>query len=634
MARLYDTGIFSANATDGSIGVGYKLYFYITGTTTPKNTYPTRADAIAGTNANANPVVAAADGRWNPIWLTSGDYKVILKDFDDVTLETRDPADSGLDNVAHIDFTQSGSTVSRTLQSKLGEFVSVKDFGALGDGSTDDLSAIDDAVASGAPLLWPAGTYRITGTITCTTDQVWIATGDVTIVYDAASSSAAAPAIDFRAKIVSSGNFTIDHQADTKSFTAPTVYAGQVIAGSAVLVQGDYSSLDGWRVRDAWDNGIAAIKMNTSTGVITSGSPKYGSFTNVKTSGCGVGEHVSPAGKVGGGIDVGSASAWTVSDCVDFASYNGFILDTGAGANCTFSNLVAWATKFDSTNPSSGSGYGFYVGSLDSVFVNCWSYLSEYRGWWIDAQGNDLVNCGAYVPQREGAFIKYGQSRIQLRVKGAGAASANTYDAVLIDSSFAAITELELDLHTTGSNHRYGVSTTGANGIRAHVRGSVTGTTGKVNAGSYAITTELYDTSSGKISYNKDSAGFEFDHLGRARYTAPVANSDYTGAAFGDTGNNGTMFIEDFATPAKRMAMGYDPTNDAFVVQAIHSGTAKKPLLLNPSGGDVMAGGSSWTTGHMRLGAYHLWVDSSGRLRIKSSAPSSDTDGTIVGTQS
>ena len=42
---------------------------------------------------------------------------------------------------------------------------------------------------------------------------------------------------------------------------------------------------------------------------------------------------------------------------------------------------------------------------------------------------------------------------------------------------------------------------------------------------------------------------------------------------------------------------------------------------------------SGWNTGHMQMGAYHLWVDASGRLRIKNSAPNSDTDGTIVGTQ-
>lgn len=34
------------------------------------------------------------------------------------------------------------------------------------------------------------------------------------------------------------------------------------------------------------------------------------------------------------------------------------------------------------------------------------------------------------------------------------------------------------------------------------------------------------------------------------------------------------------------------------------------------------------------LGAYYLWVDATGDLRIKSGAPTSDTDGTVVGTQS
>lgn len=43
---------------------------------------------------------------------------------------------------------------------------------------------------------------------------------------------------------------------------------------------------------------------------------------------------------------------------------------------------------------------------------------------------------------------------------------------------------------------------------------------------------------------------------------------------------------------------------------------------------------SGWDENHLTMGAYHLWIDASGRLRIKSSAPSSATDGTIVGTQS
>jgi hypothetical protein len=33
------------------------------------------------------------------------------------------------------------------------------------------------------------------------------------------------------------------------------------------------------------------------------------------------------------------------------------------------------------------------------------------------------------------------------------------------------------------------------------------------------------------------------------------------------------------------------------------------------------------------LGGYHIWVDNYGKLRIKNGAPASDTDGTVVGTQ-
>lgn len=61
--------------------------------------------------------------------------------------------------------------VARTITSRLQEKVSVKDFGATGDGTTDDTSAIQAALAwiktrgRGGKLIFPAGTYCISGTL-------------------------------------------------------------------------------------------------------------------------------------------------------------------------------------------------------------------------------------------------------------------------------------------------------------------------------------------------------------------------------------------------------------------------------------------------------------------------------------
>lgn len=538
---------------------------------------------------------------------------------------------SASDGASLVGFSRTGSNVVLTVQQELlDRAVTPQQYGGTGN------AAINAASASGKPVYFPSGTYTLTDTGTFTTDQTWVTDGKVVFVANFPQGSAAKPVFDFRAKVKSFGDFTVDHQANTKAYTVPTVYQGNPIAGSAVMVQGDWSTISGWTVVNAWDNGLSAIKLNTTTGLEVAGSPKYGSFLNINTMNCGIGEHggLTP-GKIGAGIDIGSASAWTVDDCIDYMSYIGFILDTGAGAQCSFNNCVAFYTKLDSNNVTNGSGYGFYSGSSESQFSNCISIGAGFRGFWLDAVGTDFSNCTVYIPQKEGVFIKAGQMRLDFRIKGAGQAAANTYDAVLIDSSAVGINSLLLDLHTTGSNHRYGVNATGANTIDAHVSGYVTGTTGKVNRQSYNIGTYIKDVAVGggkRHAFNKDNAGMEMDLSGRFRASADRALVSYLTQVLGDSADNGQVFVEAFTTPSKRMAMGYDEVNDCFVMQAIHAGVGKKPLLLNPSGGSVMAGTGSFSE-PFRLGTYRLWVDSSGRLRIKSTAPTSDTDGTIVGTQ-
>jgi hypothetical protein len=49
--------------------------------------------------------------------------------------------------------------------------------------------------------------------------------------------------------------------------------------------------------------------------------------------------------------------------------------------------------------------------------------------------------------------------------------------------------------------------------------------------------------------------------------------------------------------------------------------------------GNFEISGGAWDSAHLVIGAYHLWVDATGDLRIKSSAPTSGTDGAVVGDQ-
>lgn len=81
----------------------------------------------------------------------------------DGTLRT-DLAASG--GSALVNFLQSGTgAAARSVQTKLRDFVSVKDFGATGDGVTDDTAAIQAALDLGGVIYFPAGTYIVTSTL-------------------------------------------------------------------------------------------------------------------------------------------------------------------------------------------------------------------------------------------------------------------------------------------------------------------------------------------------------------------------------------------------------------------------------------------------------------------------------------
>jgi hypothetical protein len=112
--------------------------------------------------------------------------------------------------------------------------------------------------------------------------------------------------------------------------------------------------------------------------------------------------------------------------------------------------------------------------------------------------------------------------------------------------------------------------------------------------------------------------------------------------AFGNSGN-GTQGMASFTTASttgsvyhSQMGSGGDYGQEWYAgYQRFYSLAGTAQFDSTSAGVKVYspAGTSSYTY-PLYLGAYSLWVDSTGDLRIKNGAPTSDTDGTVVGTQS
>lgn len=93
---------------------------------------------------------------------TNSDYSILVRDKNGAFIYTA-ASETDFISSEFVTFIQSGTgAVNRTVQAKLRETVSVKDFGAVGDGVTDDTAAIQAAIDTVNNVHFPPGTYKVT----------------------------------------------------------------------------------------------------------------------------------------------------------------------------------------------------------------------------------------------------------------------------------------------------------------------------------------------------------------------------------------------------------------------------------------------------------------------------------------
>ena len=94
-------------------------------------------------------------------------------------------------------YVQSGTgAITRNVSDKVKERVSVKDFGAVGNGIADDTVAFQNALAAHSCVFVPSGTYRVTSTLVLSANQTLMGTGQGSVI---AASSTSFNVIEIRA---------------------------------------------------------------------------------------------------------------------------------------------------------------------------------------------------------------------------------------------------------------------------------------------------------------------------------------------------------------------------------------------------------------------------------------------------
>lgn len=278
-----------------------------------------------------------------------------------------------------VGFTPSGTgAVARDVQSKLRDMVSVKDFGAVGDGVTDDTAAIQAAItaakaANGGTVFFPAGTYICASQLTCTS-----ATGVRLVGMSASSQLVGGSTIKYTGTATPflnatgpSANFCIESlniQYTSASFTGTLV---KVAAGGFTM---DKASLQG--------NGSSAalylLDMDACTDVVITKTyfqnAQY-AISGQKSDGTSWCNMVSLQGCTFGNLTTSCirnpGQAWDIGGC-DFEN-----LSTGAGS----------AITMDAACQSIGTNiHGCWLG--DATLTGAWA--------WIIWQGTGLNVTGCY----------------------------------------------------------------------------------------------------------------------------------------------------------------------------------------------------------------------------------------------
>lgn len=521
---------------------GGKILTYVAGTTTPQTTYT----SFTGSTPHTNPIILDAAGRvpGGEIWLTDGvQYKFIIKTLTDVQIGSYDnivavPAVPSL-SASAITYTPPFTGGAATnVQAKLAQTVSVKDFGAVGDGVVDDTAAIVNAFAVSSNVYFPAGLYNIaSSTILDINNKTFVGDGYVA------------------SQIYLTGNASLTLKGNKNIFQNLGFNTQNTTSTTPILLGDGASSF--------WDSSFTACrflgKSSNNTQVVTT---LTNAFINTFT-GC--------IFQFGG----------TVLKFSTEANRNAFV-GCSIRANQTAANDVL----IDHTD---GKDNSFLACDIETCtrLMNVSGGIVFFKDCYFEActrspdNGYNVsaVFTGGYVSFNEcyiSEMIFSAWSGVQLKMVGNYIKRSGAVYFLVFREANIPWLHAESNIMTPATGYFIQVASPSI------IRFAANGTT-------YA---------NGTIS--------NYCRVQQERCRDVNTASDII-FALNNIDYQGNLNTEEFRVGSSSAGRLNTKTLSAF--------------------------NATWDAYPIILGSYYLWVDTSGRLRIKNGAPTSDTDGTVVGTQ-